>query len=227
MFSVATKHTKQKIEEAVLNNNPYKFVEIDNVFSEEMYRAIITNRIPTECLQTLQELKRVGRGYSNSRQVLLLEKKITILSENIRAFWEHFAKWMHTEVREALVLKFSVDEKEFETDLLYTRDTKNYTLGPHTDSPLKIMTSLFYIPQLPSNPLLGTSIYTPKVAGFKCPGGKHHDFQGFQLLKTVPYVPNKMFAFAKSDTSFHGVEPIDVEIERDLIIFDFQRKRYE
>ena len=43
MFSVATKHTKQRIEEAALVTNPYNYVEIDSIFVDDMYEAIIKN----------------------------------------------------------------------------------------------------------------------------------------------------------------------------------------
>jgi hypothetical protein len=67
-------------------------------------------------------------------------------------------------------------------------------------------------------------MYTPKDKQFTCPGGYHHKVHHFDLYKTIPYIPNKFFCFLKSDKSFHGVETIDVEVDRDLIIYDIQRK---
>ncbi|MFP6756765.1 MAG: hypothetical protein VCC99_00895 [Alphaproteobacteria bacterium] len=37
----------------------------------------------------------------------------------------------------------------------------------------------------------------------------------------MPYRPNSLFGFLKTDLSFHGVEPIeDEDIARDVILYD-------
>jgi len=44
------------------------------------------------------------------------------------------------------------------------------------------------------------------------------DFEHFHKLKTFAYLPNSVFGFICSDTSFHSVEPLKKEfIERDVL----------
>jgi hypothetical protein len=87
---------------------------------------------------------------------------------------------------------------------------QGYSLGPHSDSPHKLITILFYLPKDNKNTELGTSIYTPRDIQFECTGGPHYRFSDFELLKTAPFIPNSLFGFVKTDNSFHGVKKIEV-----------------
>jgi hypothetical protein len=41
----------------------------------------------------------------------------------------------------------------------------------------------------------------------------------------MPFLPNTMFAFVKTDHSFHGVEPIaDAGVSRYLLLYDLRVK---
>jgi hypothetical protein len=45
-------------------------------------------------------------------------------------------------------------------------------------------------------------------------------FGGFRKVATMPCRANSMFAFARSDKSFHGVEPIRrADAERDVLLY--------
>ena len=59
-----------------------------------------------------------------------------------------------------------------------------------------------------------------------CPGGPHYPFERFERMATMPFVPNALFAFLKTDNSFHGVEPIDEPgIHRYLLLYDLRLRR--
>lgn len=94
------------------------------------------------------------------------------------------------------------------------RDKPNYSIGPHTDGQREISTILFYLTDK-EYPAAGTCAYVPNDPSFRCDGKKHHEFDGFKKIKQAKYAPNMGFGFIRSDNSFHGVEPCD--IERNLI----------
>ena len=103
------------------------------------------------------------------------------------------------------------------------RDRTTYSLGPHTDTPEKVLSFLFYLPPDASMAHLGTSIYVPKDPQFICRGGPHHDFAHFRRMLTMEYLPNTLFAFMKTPNAFHGVEPItEAEVRRDLLLYDIR-----
>jgi hypothetical protein len=88
------------------------------------------------------------------------------------------------------------------------RHRAGYFLGPHSDLHTKLVVLLLYLAPDESAGHLGTSLYRPKRAGFTCPNGTHYPFEDFIRVKTVPYRPNSLLAFLRSDISFHGVEPL-------------------
>ena len=63
----------------------------------------------------------------------------------------------------------------------------------------------------------------PKDAGFSSNSGEYFSRDDFDLVTTLPYRANCAVSFARTGTSFHGVEALDVPaFERDLIIFDIK-----
>ena len=106
-------------------------------------------------------------------------------------------------------------------EAMLVEDVTNYKLGPHTDARRKVITFLFYLPPDDSQQHLGTSMYVPKDPGLRCPGGPHHPREKFDRVWTMPFLPNSLFAFFKTDTSFHGVEPVmDPDTRRWLLLYD-------
>ena len=106
-------------------------------------------------------------------------------------------------------------------EVLVVRDHTNYKLGPHTDAPHKLLSLLFYCPDDESQKHLGTSVYLPIDPDFRCGGGPHYPHDRFRKVVTMEYRPNALFAFFKTDNSFHGVEPIhEAHVLRDLMLYD-------
>jgi hypothetical protein len=100
-------------------------------------------------------------------------------------------------------------EDEFKTlfgdrmRLQLCRDFPGYEIGPHTDGGRDLETYLFYLAKDFSHPELGTSLF--ERPGFHCDGSKHHSFDDFTYIKTIPYFPNTGFHFWRTGKSFHGV----------------------
>jgi hypothetical protein len=106
-------------------------------------------------------------------------------------------------------------------DARLVRDFTDYSIGPHTDSPRKLVSLLFYLPRDESMRHLGTSIYAARDASLRCEGTRHHSYSGFKRVASMPYVPNALFAFFKTDHSFHGVDPItEGKVERNLLLYN-------
>ena len=73
-------------------------------------------------------------------------------------------------------------------------------------------------------PILELQYIHPKTLIF-VEGGAHYSFDKFKKINTMKFLPNTLFAFLKTDLSFHGVEVIqDQQIERDLIIYNVNIK---
>jgi len=227
-------HVLYKVANAPIRLFPYPHVMVRDVFPPDFYQEIRAHLPPRDSLHTIKSLGMVtGTGmFSEARWVLpLIPDKIDGIAEPFRSFWTGVASWLVDGAFGGLMLpKFGellerrlgdLRTAQFSDAGYVVQDYTKYSLGPHTDAPKKALTFLFYLPADASQPHLGTSIYVPKDPHFVCAGGPHYPFDLFRRVFTMPYLPNSLFAFVKTNNSFHGVEPVtDAKERRDLLAYD-------
>ncbi len=232
MATALAAQLSEKVRSASIRRDPFAHIVIEDIFPSDFY-AELRSRLPIdEFYRRFKDSGRVTDTYSPHRWAFA-PAQLDQLSGEARAFWAYlFEDVTSNEFTAAIVDKFGADLKFGETDgdvriateTCLMRDQTGYELGPHTDSPAKLVSLLFYLAPDDTHPELGTSLYLPRDRGFFCPGGPHHPFEWFDLVETVPYRPNSMMAFAKSERSFHGVEPVaDTSLHRDLLFVDLRR----
>lgn len=235
MSSAAEEHVLYQIANAPIRVYPYPHVYVPSVFPPDFYDALRRHWPDAGHLVSLEATGRVSKGAYPERFIMPLNKKeVDKLPEAARQFWTEFGSWLlDGRFLYALVDKFdasirrrfgeAVGKVRFSPEVLVVRDHTNYKIGPHTDAPHRLMSLLFYCPDDDRYRHLGTSIYTPNDPEFRCAGGPHHPHSQFTRVATMPYLPNALFAFVKTDNSFHGVDPIrDADVLRDLILYDIR-----
>jgi hypothetical protein len=229
-------HVTYQIANAPIREYPFPHLYVEDVFPYDFYAELRRNWPTAASLVSLQSTGRVHPGYSAERFVMPLRKpEVDELPGDARQFWNDMAEWMIVSPRfmQSLIEKFDASVRErfgprlgevgFYGESLVVRDRVNFTLGPHTDAPHRLMSLLFYCPDDDRYRHLGTSIYAPVEPGFRCPGARHHPRDRFKRVMTMEYKPNALFAFFKTDNSFHGVEPIgDDDVLRDLLLYDIR-----
>lgn len=222
-----------KVANAPVSLFPFPHIYVRDVFPEDFYRELRAHLPPGTAFHDLKELGRVGSGYPDTRLVMpITPDTVAALPEPHRRFWDQLARWLLGGFGGTMLGKFGQflnqrfgDSRRmtYYDEALIVQDYTTYSLGPHTDSPHKVLSFLFYLPADDSLKHLGTSIYVPKDPGFSCPGGPHHPFDRFLRVATMPFVPNALFAFVKTHNSFHGVEPIqESNVRRDLLLYDIK-----
>jgi hypothetical protein len=234
MSSDVSLHVLYKIANAPIQLYPFPHIFVRDVFPLEFYEEILRRLPPKDMFTTLKSLGRVGSDYPDTRFVLpLAPNNLTGIAEPFRSFWSEVAGWLLGGGFGSKVLpKFGqfleqrfddLDRMQFYDEALLVQDYTTYSLGPHTDSPIKVLSFLYYLPSDESQSHLGTTIYAPKDPQFLCAGGPHHPFELFRRVYTMPYLPNSLFAFLKTENSFHGVEPVSgAEVRRDLLLYDIK-----
>lgn len=233
MFSDAEEWALYRIANAPMRTYPYPHLYVENVFPPDFYAALRTHWPGGDALRRLDELGRVPKNAYPERFVMALdENALAGMAEAQRAFWSGFGGWLlGLRFLEAMVTKFQehVDRRfagsacDFGHEALIVRDRTNYAIGPHTDALHRLLSLLFYCPDDDRRSHLGTSIYVPKDPAFRCAGGPHYPHEWFRRVTTMEYRPNTLFAFFKTDHSFHGVETIaDPDVERDLLLYDIR-----
>ena len=236
MFSDAELHLCYRFGNAQVNEYPFPHFYVEEAFPAAFYAELQRMLPDPEAMKPIAEVRPV-RGYKE-RFVLPLadDALLQALPDDRREFW--------TGVRSMLVggrfanlalRKFSalLDERfqrdpaiGFYDEAMLVQDTTHYSLGPHSDAPRKVITMLFYLPRDMSQRHLGTSIYLPREPDFRDPGGPHYEHRHFERLWTMPFVPNALFVFFKTDNSFHGVEPVkDPDTRRWLLLYDIHFRR--
>lgn len=230
MFLEAEMHTAYEFGNAPIREFPYPHFYIRDVFPDEFYRQMLAHLPATADLSPIEE-KRPVKGYKERFVYCFDDESLAGLPAEKSAFWRQFRDtWQRGAFGNLLVSKFQslIDQRlkgnpniEFYDELMLVHDIQNYTLGPHTDSPKKLITVVFYLPADDRHASMGTCIYLPRDGSFSCPGGPHYKHERFVRVKSMPYVPNSVFCFFKTDNSFHGVEKLDEEgYGRWLLLYD-------
>jgi FkbM family methyltransferase len=188
-------HLFDKLRNAKVIEKPFPHLYVEGIFPEKVYDELV-NGFP-EKYESIEKT-RGAHGYP-LRSTAPLDSPL----------WQSVKEAL-TEgvIRETLCRKLGAgDPARLMQDVLLVRDMEGYQISPHTDIPQKVVTALFYLPKDNSIEQEGTVIYKPKKKGFTCKTGKHYSFGEFKKVKTMPFKPNSLFAFLRTDNSFHGVKP--------------------
>lgn len=224
-------HLAYKIGNEQVSSFPFPHLYIRDIFPTHLYEEIQDNIPEPDKLVPISK-KRPVKGYKDRFVLCFDNESLLNLDDKKRIFWENFRdRMLSGSLKNFLISRFfsfiserfktkNLEELKFYDELLLIQDTMNYKIGPHTDSPKKVLTFLFYLPKDNSQKELGTSIYMPKDFNLQCDGTKLHSRENFYKIITAPYLPNSLFCFVKSNNSFHGVEKIVTDEKRWLLLYD-------
>ena len=233
--STAEEHVLYQIANAPMREYPYAHIYVDNVFPEDFYARMRAAWPSASSLVCLADTGRVLKGAYPERFIMPFSlAEVEKLDDERRTFWLEFGAWfLDSRFMTAVIDKFQDSVRSrfgddmyrnyYSTESLIVRDLTNYSIGPHTDAPHRLLSMLFYCPDDDSRSHLGTSIYTPNDPDFRCGGGPHYPHHRFRKVRTMEYRRNSLFAFIKNDHSFHGVEPIGEQaVGRDVLLYDIR-----
>lgn len=222
-------HVAYKIANSHINHFPYPHLFVRDVFSDKFYAQIIKH-LPDP--KKLIQISKTGRvSYDKERYVLLFnDSSLDNLDKSKKLFWVNFKnQFLSGSLKNFLISLFAnyIEQRfpdfkkmNFSDELMLVNDRISYSLGPHSDKPQKVITFLFYLPSDESQVNLGTSIYFPKDRSFSCSGKAHYPYEDFEKITTMPFLPNSLFCFVKTNNSFHGVEKIITDEKRWLLLYD-------
>ena len=234
-------HVVERLRSAEVLLDPFPHYYLENVFPDDYYQALLANLPESTIYQNLFEVTDLKLDHFRHRyQRDLNEGWTTMLPEEIKDFWDSFNEWfLGPDLAQAVMTSF---QRQLETQLgdvqswpetrveaQFIRHRAGYFLGPHSDLYTKLIVLLLYLAPDESAVHLGTSLYRPKDPAFSCHNSTHYPFENFVRVKTVPYKPNSMLAFMRSDVSFHGLEALsekDVTTSgRDVIQYVLHNKQ--
>jgi len=218
---------------------PFPHFYVESVFPDGFYRELQAALPPLDAYMRIADSGTVLPDTFPQRFILDTSTLATSDPPRPQApFWQTMVEWLEggrfarlllDKFEAAIAARFGAgNDFSIDQDTRLIRDFTNYSIGPHTDSPRKLISLLFYLPRDDSMAHLGTSIFEHVDPGFECEGTKHHPFTNFRKVFTAPFRPNSLFAFCKTDAAFHGVAPIaDANIERNMMLYNIYLNKVE
>jgi hypothetical protein len=91
------------------------------------------------------------------------------------------------------------------------RDKQGHYIDVHPDWSMKVLTVQFYLPADTRLRALGTSV--------------HDESKG--LVRTLDFLPNTGYAFARSDSSFHSLRELPEGAVRDTLMLTYNREPHD
>lgn len=205
-------HMLYALRNAPLKKWPFPHFYAENVFPDDVYREILRN---LHKKSDYEEREYKNRTFALDSTLPGLEFMLSpAFLQNMLAIFNEQAKPL-AENEKLQVMR----------DVRLIRDRQQYKIGPHTDAKWKLVSLLFYLPADNWHQQYGTSIFIPKAPRFTCEGGPHYPFEDFHKVYTAPFAPNTCFGFWKTNRSFHGVEPIPVQFNRDILLFNIYKQQ--
>ena len=234
-----------KINEAVIDDNPFDHLYIENFFEDNLYTKILSNIPNVDKFQKILDTGLVGKNYSPERYIFNLQKDIIVLEQEQQDFWNKVTnafsspefwksvstKFAHT-IKERFANLSKEEKKVFGEKQIITcrialiKDYTKYQLGAHTDTPRKLFSFLFYLPKDNSLKKIGTSLYKPIEIIKEEEVDKQFEMdetsKRFETIKTCEFKMNSVFVFARTNYSFHGVQEVNIDqSERNLLLVNF------
>jgi len=237
-------YTIERIRNAQLHLDPFPHLYLTKIFEPTFYQNCLLARLPpTQAYEQLpnnrdrnqiplagkfghgpQSMDRVGRpkGSLDAKKAKLMDVR----------FWTEFARlFANKELGQTWLAKFypTLQHRNIERRIntwgksyWYTmslgRDLKGYSIGPHTDTADKWVTTLYYLPKDDKHPDLGTAVVrspTGKVARGNFRGKLNSE--DFVIAKKAGFVRNAVMAFAACEKSWHAVQKVEGHIQRDTL----------
>ena len=242
----------KKILSSEIENVPFPHLFIKGIFKEEDYIKFLKNMPKKEEYVQINKTGTVSKNYPAERYKFDIHpknilnfkgEKFSFFEELLKSFSTNsFFNSVTSKFKNTIderIKNFSNEEKEmygpelkFECLISLVKDYSKFKLGAHTDTPRKFLTFLFYLPKDESMKDIGTSLFSIKdsmnIPSYKMHFDEEATDKYFNESRRIPFVPNSVLIFPRTNFSFHGVSSINIDAkERNLLLLNFFFKNNE
>ena len=229
MKSISQIELLKNMEESIARNSsssshPFPFFYTTNLFPHIFYKNIISMMPDLHQYERSDQRRTTNRNSLEFRRRINLTEKISTSRLNGQQlnFWKFlsntlsstkFSSIIKKEFAPQLARRYRTSYPKTRTRIELISDLNGYEIKPHTDAPHKIMTILFYFPETLEQTNLGHTFMNLEYMDLqKRP--KQLSFELFKTYSEIPFLPNSMLAFMKTNNSFHGRPKIKQNLER-------------
>jgi hypothetical protein len=216
---IPTVHAEYALRNAKVNTWPFRHAVVRPIFPAWYYQDL-TSLFPAD-----DAFVQLNKYHPDRGAVFLTDRgdgtdDLGRLPEPQRAFWGDFARSFGSDRFRAALLDRIGGESYVDRYLSRSRalihlslDRCGYQIAPHTDVAKKIVTAVFYLPDVGdfTNEPYGTSVLVQK------PGAEEmnpQDWNRYDIAYTAPFIANSLFTFAVGTNSWHAVKPVDKPTRR-------------
>ncbi|CAO3451014.1 hypothetical protein [Azospirillum argentinense] len=221
-------HVLRRLEETPLREDPFPHLVVPDALPSDLYARAVAHWPRFEALALLQ-MDTLPQRY----QMVLTDRNLRDMEPEAAAVWREVRDCLlGPETLKRLAPRFPSLAAKLEGPVgvrpatVYARlveDHAGHAMPPHTDVFGTFLSMLLYMPADGRRPDLGTALYRPRDASFTANAGRSTERfprEDFELAGTAPFLPNHLLAYAPSDRSFHGVEPVEAPcVRRFLLLF--------
>lgn len=216
---VPSVHAEYVLRNAKVSTWPFRHAVVRPIFPAWYYQEMLSMFPADEAFKPLNK-------YHPDRGAVFLTDRgdgtddLNTLEGGGRDFWKGFVESFGSDRFRAALLDRIGGESYVDRYLSRSRalvhlslDRCGYQIAPHTDVAKKIVTAVFYLPDVGdfSNEAFGTSVLVQK------PGAEQmnpQDWNRYDIAYTAPFLANTLFTFAVGTNSWHAVKPVDRPVRR-------------
>ena len=226
----ALEHAVYKIQNAPVQEYPFPHVIVRDVFPPDFYKAMLAHIPSPEQFIRMRNSKHGNAEVDENRFFLSMkDKNFDALPVEIAQFWGTMGSkildgWFFNQMLNKLgpyCDKLRLRLGRLEHECLLVSDRRNFVIKPHTDTPQKLFSMLFYLPKDDSLAACGTALYRQLDQRKRYNSVDYFEFNDFQEVARAPFIPNTMFGFVRGKNSFHAVPQLETFGQtRNLLIFE-------
>lgn len=212
-------HLIDTTKAASVEADPFPHVTISGFLPRDVYSELLSRLPSEEDYEPLTVSKRTFiAGLTNRKHYRLENDRLERLPSDSYRFWAsvrsalgavEFKQAVFCALREGIMNRYGGSAAEAERrpgfampELL--QETGRGRIRPHREPPKKVVTMQISLAQDASQENLGTQFYRRRLS----PGAWLQAPRGFEIVKTMPFVPNVAFAFVVLNRlqirSWHG-----------------------
>lgn len=201
-------HVTNKLNSSSIIDEPFPFLYIKDFFSESFYERLNTIYPPESQFTSLNDkkIKPLSFPHDDRFSVVIYNRESGYSELDGYKFADEavqFRRFCRDFLIPIIAKKLNVAMPgKWDDDTRFILDKQGYKKHPHTDHPGKIFSILIYM----SHSSNGTTILKPKKEGYIDSYGYDHKYGEFNEVYDLPFVPNSMLAFERTDRSFHCVK---------------------
>ena len=224
-------HVIERFKSQPAAEQPYPHLYVEDVFPSDYYQLMQSMKPADEELICIDDTGR-AKGFRERFVVHLGDDLERIENLEKRRFWQAHYAWFNAQdfmiemIRpyQQAIVRAGIAQLNVKSEAMFMRDRCGYSIGPHTDSPARLLSVMFYLPEDSAHEHVGTGVYIPREQAFTCDGSGHHEFAQFEQVFRAPFKPNSAFGFLKTNNSFHAVPRMEEDYRRDTMVYIVKHK---